>query len=514
MCQRCVRAGWSCSWDPETEAIPSAVPSRIFHTQRETRFFDFFRHNTIADLSGWASSYFWQRLVLQMAHSELAPRRAVIALGALHSDGVNSPHVLRYYGEALTTLRQLLTQSDSPTGMVSIDVCLATCLLLSIFEVARRDYDAAQIHYTQGVQLLKQHSQTQTQTQTQHRYQLAFYERTLLAQFSHLETLIISFLSSRPGYHQDAIFVEYNITQLAIPSCFPSIPEAHESFIRLLHSIQNRATRAANTLAFASPDSVPDDDGIFPHRETYSASMRQAAALRAVNQESLLGLTRWSAAFYACIASTQNPSLADRRVIALLKGISTMLYIRCSRDPALGQMAADAFLPEYEFAMTQFETAVDLAWEERTSSPSSSAASSSSSSPSPTSDSSTTKQSRPSKSKPAVTPLFSLCTGILNHVYALHEACRDARIRRRGLAVLERMPYQEGLWTGEKASRVVGAIGQFEERNRVPGVEGVEGIKKEDRVVGVNFHYYPDRFKIIADWERGRREVGWVMVEL
>lgn len=76
------------------------------------------------------------------------------------------------------------------------------------------------------------------------------------------------------------------------------------------------------------------------------------------------------------------------------------------------------------------------------------------------------------------------------------------------------MPYQEGLWTGEKARRVVGTIGQFEERNRVPGVEGPEGIRKEDRVVGVNFHYYPDRFKVIADWEGGRREVGWVMLEL
>lgn len=463
-CQRCARAGWSCSWDPETEAIPSAVPSRIFHTQRETRFFDFFRVNTIADLSGWASSYFWQRLVLQMAHSELAPRRAVIALGALHSDGVDSPHVLRYYGEALTTLRQLLTQSDSPTGMVSIDVCLATCLLLSIFEVARKDYDAAQIHYTRGVQLLKQHSQT-----GHHHHQLAFYERTLLAQFSHLETLIISFLSSRPGYHQDAIFVEYNISQLAIPSCFPSIPEAHESFVRLLHSIQNRATRAANTLAFAKPDSVPDADGIFPHRETYSASMRQAATLRAVNHESLLGLARWSAAFYACIASLQKPSLVDRRVIALLKGISTMLYIRCSKDPALGEMGADAFLPEYEFTMTQFETAVDLAWEERSSSESSS------SSLGTTSDSTTeqpTKSKSKSKSKSAITPLFSLCTGIVNPLYALLAACRDARIRRRGLALFNRMPYQEGLWTGEKAGRVVRAIGQFEERNRAPGVEG------------------------------------------
>ncbi|KAL4919262.1 hypothetical protein BDW62DRAFT_179750 [Aspergillus aurantiobrunneus] len=223
--------------------------------------------------------------------------------------------------------------------------------------------------------------------------------------------------------------------------------------------------------------------------------MRHGALLGAVIWESLVGLTRWSAAFYACLACSaggeREMGIQQRRVVTLLKRLSTMVYIRCSREPELGQMAYDIFLPQYEFALRQFEIAVDLAWMERARK---------------------SPRSPETQAQPQPQPLFSLGLGILNALHDLISGCRDSGVRQRGLDLLERMPYQEGLWTGRNARRVVGPIVEIEEKSRIPGVYGREGIQTEDRIVGVNFQYFPDRFKIIADRLEGR-EVAWVQLD-
>ncbi|KAL2867233.1 Zn(II)2Cys6 transcription factor [Aspergillus lucknowensis] len=551
-CRRCIYTGWSCSWT--SASVPSSIPSRIFQTQRETRYFDFFRLQTVVDLSGWSPSSFWQRLVLQMVHSEPPARRAAIALGALHVEGASCPHVLRYYGEALTTLRRLLNQSE--TSLDSIDVCLTTCLLLSCFEIARKDYTAANIHYSRGLEILRTFSpnlihpqaaspatpDTPSTEPAQPAQYLPCYERSLLAHFSLLETHVISFLDNRPGYHQDPIYVEYDLSQLSIPLQFTSLPEATDSFVRLLHTVQNRAIRTSNHLAFATPDSAPNDDGTFPHRETYAASMRHGTRLRAVLRESLTGLTAWTHAFDAFLASVSGSvsgvgigsdvpgddlPLRHQRVVALLRGHANLLYIRCAREPTLGEMGYDAFLPQYEAAVRELERAVALAWAEKAAStpltltltpiPGTATATATGTSPSPGSTSTSTSASTPrprqqQQEGQKQRPLFSLGLGVLHASYDILAKCRDRGIRERGLAVLSRMPYQEGLWTGANARRAIGRIVEFEEMYRTPGVEGPEGIAREHRIVGVNFLFRPGRFKVIADWV-DRREGGWVDLE-
>ncbi|KAL4790661.1 hypothetical protein BDV19DRAFT_371846 [Aspergillus venezuelensis] len=334
-----------------------------------------------------------------MAHSELATRRAVIALGAVHAEGPHSANAARYYGQALNMLRHLL---GSPKG-VSMDVYLATCLLLSIFEFARKDYAAAQMHYSRGVDILKLCRSTPRLTGSKLQRQLPFYERTLLSQFSHLVTTITSFLDSRPGYHQDATYFDADVSQLPIPEQNGSLDEAMDTFIHLLHSIQNRETRAAYQAAFAAMESVPDYQGILPHRETHSASARHAEYLRAVMRGSLEGLESWTTAFHCWFGSARaggELSIQQQRTIAVLNGISTALYIRCPRDPELGEMGWDPFFKHYEFAIRQFENAIELACIER--------AERGVSSPNQ-------QNSRSSQAQ----PLFSIFLGILNSMYGL-----------------------------------------------------------------------------------------------
>ncbi|KAL3451591.1 hypothetical protein BJX65DRAFT_304181 [Aspergillus insuetus] len=512
-CRNCIRTGWSCSWpdiQPHNEAqsqphqlnassssasplsIATAIPSRIFQTQRETQFFEIFRLHTVTDLSGWSPSSFWQRLVLQMVHSEPAVRRAAIALGGLHTEGYSSTQALQLYGEALGTLRNALLESGSGS-VPNVDVCLTTCLLLSCFEIARKDYTAAQVHYARGLEILKHQSQNHGPRAQGHRA-----EEPIQTTFSLLETHIIAFLSNRPspGYTQDHAPSAFASTYLSpltslsfsIPNVFPSLLSAIESFLRIQRAIQSATTQITYQLAFSQSVPVPDVDGIYPHREAFGASLAFPEELEVLLREGLRLLRMWESAFEGLITTLGDDgggngrSMQDDRAISLLRGLAAILIIRCSRDPSLGEMGYDIFRESHSAALIHFETAINLAWTE--------------------------KQAR-HETSPA--PLFSLGLGVLHALYDLVAKCRDLQIRQRGLDLLARMPFREGLWDGPNAKRVNEAIISFEEMNRLPEIEGPEGIPEEYRTVGVNFVFTPGRFKIIADSMSGR---GICVVEL
>ncbi|OJJ81706.1 Zn(II)2Cys6 transcription factor [Aspergillus glaucus CBS 516.65] len=351
-CNRCTRTGWKCQYpDPlsSPSSIPSFFPSRTFNTQREYQYFDFFRFQTVTDLSGWFSSYFWHRLVLQMSHSEGVVKRVAVALGALQMDGsyagTDQRMALQYYNEALSGLRGLL----GSTGMRSIDVALTTCILISCFEVFRRDYTAAQMHYTSGLEILKLWRGTKTYTTVDYPYPsrsqavIPCYERALIEHFSLLETQIISFLQSRPGFAQDAVLFEQSISKIPIPMDFSTLNEAKETFILIMNTTMNLSTRAKNRLVFKTEDEPErDENSLFRHRETYNASVQFAAILRTLTGECQLALTQWMDAFdtlYRRIRS--NMSVQETMSTSVLWLVYTVLYTLFARDFSKGEMGYD-----------------------------------------------------------------------------------------------------------------------------------------------------------------------------
>ncbi|KAL3457424.1 hypothetical protein BJX64DRAFT_293200 [Aspergillus heterothallicus] len=521
-CRRCIRTGWSCSW-PDSRpsptqdnnpplSIPDGIPSRIFQTQRETRFFEFFRLHTVSDLSGWSPSSFWQRLVLQMVHSEPTARRAAIALGAIHLEGEATATALRCYGDALTALRGVLAEEGSAAA--NVDVCLTSCLLLSCFEIARKDYSAARIHYARGLEILRVYSVNRFGNETSF-LDAAVAEDPLHTTFLLLETHIISVLSNRPspGYVHEPIYTSstaasaslssssvsnvFEALSLSIPAVFPSLTSATDSFLRIQYAIQSASTRATYQLAFAQPVPIPDHEGMYPHRETYGVSMAFPEGLEIILREGLAVLKMWKAAFGGYVMTANAPGTTDdmggtneegsesgicmpdrdERTISLLRGLAAILEIRCSRDPALGEMGYDVFRGLYMTAIEQFERAVELAAEQRSA------------------------QGAVSR------PLFSLGLGVLHGLYDLVAKCRDRDLRQRGLGVLSKMPFREGLWDGLNARRVNEAIIEFEEQYRIPRIDGPEGISAEHRLVGVNFTFSPGAFRIVADSVQGGRGV-------
>lgn len=125
----------------------------------ERRSLSYFRARTTDDLSGCFDSNFWNQLVLQLCHTEPAVKHAVVALGAAleayqagDTSHLRNPGlVLQEYNKSITCLNnQLSTPSNRST-----EVTLICCVLFVCFECIRCNYNAALLHLSSGIEILK-----------------------------------------------------------------------------------------------------------------------------------------------------------------------------------------------------------------------------------------------------------------------------------------------------------------------------------------------------------------------
>lgn len=142
-----------------------ALTNDVTSDALERRTFDFFRSRTAPCVSGYFSDPVWDRIVLQLSHSEPAVRHAVNALGALHEERqlrhtadqngtdaqlVKTGFPLAQYSRALNAMQSLLK-----TGSVSLDVVLLCSLLCVHFEALRECFVPALMHAESAIQLLQ-----------------------------------------------------------------------------------------------------------------------------------------------------------------------------------------------------------------------------------------------------------------------------------------------------------------------------------------------------------------------
>lgn len=109
------------------------------------------------------NSRFWDRIVLQVCHSEPTVKHAVLALSSLHQlsetreDANDALRHQRYadqhYQQALSAAQSLL-RSSTPED---IDRILIACLVFTCYENVRGDYAASQVHTGSGRAIMSQH---------------------------------------------------------------------------------------------------------------------------------------------------------------------------------------------------------------------------------------------------------------------------------------------------------------------------------------------------------------------
>lgn len=437
-----------------------------------------------------------------MSHSETVVRRAAVALGALqmeeYDDGsqiacygygkasAERPGLaLRYYSEALSGLRGLLGEA----GLRSIDVALTACILLSCIEVCRRDYEAAQVHYTSGLKILKLWKGSRSYATVDCPYAarvqavIPCYERALIEHFSLLETQVVSFLQSRPGFAQDAVLFEESVSKISIPMEFTTLNEAKETFILIMNTTLNLANRAVNRLTFASTEGEPerDENGIFRHRDTYNASMQFALVIRTVTSECQLALMQWMQAFDVLYRRTCTTMISQEiQSTSILHLGYTVLYTLFARDLSHGEMGYDKYVQTFDDAVSHALVAIRQHH----------------------------RHSQQQQQQRSRQHMFSLGLGVLTALYFVAIKCRHRTVRESALCALSLAPLQEGLWSQDSTSKMTRVLVEMEETHRAPGTVGPEGIPAKARIIGVNFLLRAENGELVLVVDRpgGREE--------
>jgi hypothetical protein len=137
---------------------PKYLPSVPFESHEGDQF-DYFRAVCTRSFSRYFENVFWDRVVLQVAHSEPSIRRAVIALGSLIRQQSNQSwpaiekrqdHTVSYLS-ALQALNRRLDGSSS-----SLELALIGSLLFGTFEFLRGNDVASLRHLEGGVAILSE----------------------------------------------------------------------------------------------------------------------------------------------------------------------------------------------------------------------------------------------------------------------------------------------------------------------------------------------------------------------
>jgi hypothetical protein len=150
---------------PHLDITAYAIPFQIPGSQKDRQLLHYYCVHACHDLSGYLSSDFWSRLVLQTSHSEPVVRHALVALSSVHlgyaaqeppgvqqsGEGGQNVEAFAQYNRAVRQLRKYLSTNAQP----SIGVALICCALFYCFESTRGDFDAAREHLRSGLVILK-----------------------------------------------------------------------------------------------------------------------------------------------------------------------------------------------------------------------------------------------------------------------------------------------------------------------------------------------------------------------
>ncbi|KIV84055.1 hypothetical protein PV11_06029 [Exophiala sideris] len=456
-CQRCRVSGHECQFDnyPSIEQAASMTfvnytpglsqPQLATHPDadhRELQALTFFHERSVPEIPGQTYTELWGGYLLPMAQQEPAIRHAMIALGKLHEGYLNSSldneYALRQYGKAINLITKLDTSSP-----VAHDIALASCVLFAAIETVTGHPKSSVMHVLSGMKILKQgrhHGDGFIP-----RDQLAgLFDRTVCQalEIGDLETL--SQTPSPGGF--------------PIPDTFNSTREA----IRFLEAFQYFTLRLFQDAAL-----VPDS----------TMSVEEKMALLAPTLKKSQALTgEWMAAcerFLASETTKDHPAHLILRIMMEATYIQLNAPQECDFDQFTGRFKqitdwAEMYLHRTTTKQPTAERAQTSDVDKQTSPPSStSPGGTSSASTAPLDKEKTVHLDRKllPKPEPAMSPTFTMSSGVVPHLYMVTARCRDPVVRRQGLRLLRASNRREGLWDSQLTARVAERVMLIEEHN-------------------------------------------------
>ncbi|KAF2443091.1 hypothetical protein P171DRAFT_55851 [Karstenula rhodostoma CBS 690.94] len=214
-CKRCTSTGRKCdgySTTPngshaivfpvaQTSTIQRAVRSPMAD-DKDLHFLEFYKHCAAPSMSTDAfDTNFWSQACLQMAQSEASIRHALIAIGYLNRSQTGSlksarsglvatsgqETFLTHYNKAIKALAKRI-----PEASCTPEVGLVTCFIFVGIEVLCGNYDAAMMHYCNGLRIL-QTLRTKQGSSSGKMLGSDFIEKTLVPLFHRLLTTGIQY---------------------------------------------------------------------------------------------------------------------------------------------------------------------------------------------------------------------------------------------------------------------------------------------------------------------------------
>ena len=371
----------------------------------EQRTFDFFRHRTTPCMSGYFNDTVWDRIVLQISHSQPAVRYAVNALGALHEErflrrsagnqkvdvgSLQTSFPAKQYSKALNGMQALLKEPKLP-----LDVVLLCALLFIHFEALREAFVPALVHAENAIKLLHASSTFDAQK----------VDDNLVRSMMRIDIQGAMYLGMRvPGlpFYTAA-------TDSTLPSAFHDINQARDLVntwtCRMFHFMRINA-----------------DDHKF--RDVGDIPLEHIAKAQDLEQ-TFIDLNRLLEDFMH--KPTVKLTFREQHGLGMLRSRAKINRIVCAGCLYSEATIYDRFFTEFEEILTICTYIMD--------------------------------------SDNADRRLFSvsLDEGLLHPLFFIATHCRDSRTRHKALVQLKKLPTKQGIWHVEAMTRTAEVCINYEE---------------------------------------------------
>ncbi|KAL8977385.1 MAG: hypothetical protein Q9205_006801 [Flavoplaca limonia] len=407
----------------------SSPAFEIFEDDVERRSFAFFKDRTLAEISGYFPSDFWERLVPLATFHEPALRHASVALASLHErfekgdrsilksnkDIAEGGFALQQYNKAI---RYLINPPGGDKGP-ALDTSLVACVLFACFETLRGHHGSALSHIRSGTQILNQVDEERGNGREESSRQLCVPLETLDVVFARLDQQVVQLSGARPMSLPKT-------KRNAHPGFGPDIPAAFHS----LEEARNCLDYQWNLCVRSAVD--------FPYRKhmmegTESQEHRDAFDVDRTHFRAVYNtwLTVFQNFLERNVATMNSKSLQGAMVLKMQGQLAAMYQEMDTLQLLHDETGWDEVIPMFENLVDLVAAIID--------------------------------SQKATDEKFLHKPTFQLDQSTINPLFTVGHKCRDPILRRKAISMLYSAPRQEGVWDSILTARACERIMNLEE---------------------------------------------------
>ncbi|KAE8451159.1 hypothetical protein EG329_004831 [Mollisiaceae sp. DMI_Dod_QoI] len=477
----------------------------LFESELELRYFRLFSDRIAIEICPYFNPDSWSRMILQACVNEASIRHAAVAIGALgktyemaqagqcpvsgevlmlEMDRLPAPgttresrtrqgvgvlsddmaneaythhrHALEQYDKAIKRMR-----NDMSGGNQSLRTALITCIIVICFEAIHGNHESAAGQLQSGLRLIQDWVANQQRSPQHHPQGFSspapeVIEDFLVQSFGRMEIQSMSVFDPREVEVHSVLKHEGRETIQAMPSQFSSIEQARVYLDlitrRLMHYTSSIHVPRTAGASLGTPEPPPPAssreqatpwadvispmpwcDGKIPLSNT--SSTLSSSTLVGEQASLVTELATWTQAFEQLLSFSRTNGGQDA-ISALTLSISSIAsQVSLRAAFFINESAYDVFMPEFRKIVEY--AAILLQIQSSRTRGSSPPSSSSSSSPDPQSANGIGKE-------PIIHFTFDI--GVVPPLYLVVVKCRDRKLRRQALKLMEENPRREGVW--------------------------------------------------------------------